>query len=119
MAQKKLTEEIILKVKVDSTQADDSLKKLKKKIPPIEKGVNKLKSSIKGMGAESAKASKQTGLLGTSLKQLASGAAAGLVIAKLKQLGSEAIKVSREFERIGLAMNTVFGAGAAGYESQR
>lgn len=130
-----ITEQIILKVKTDTTQAASGLTALKKKIPPIEKSVKSLRNEIKRTSQSSAKefnslsksfdaggkrisssltkASKKTQTFNDRLKGLASGAAAGLVIAKLKQLGSEAITVSREFERIGLAMSTVFGAGAA------
>lgn len=130
-----ITEQIILKVKTDTTQAASGLNTLKKKIPPIEKSVKSLRNEIKKTSQSSAKefnslsksfedggkrisssltkASKKTKTFNDRLSGLASGAAAGLVIAKLKQLGSEAIRVSREFERIGLAMNTVFGTGAA------
>ena len=110
---KQIVEEIILKVTLDDKGAKMGFDNLKKKIPPVEKGVKKLQKSIKGMKDETKEATKETGLLSSSMGKLASGAAAGLVIAKLKEMGAEAIKVSRDFERIKLTMNTVFGGDAA------
>lgn len=108
----KIIEEIILKVSTDTRGVDLGMSKIQKKIAPVEKGVTKLRESVKGMKTEMKSASKETGILSSSMGKLASGAAAGLVIAKLKEMGSEAIKVSRDFERIGLSMNTVFGGDA-------
>lgn len=109
----KQIEEIILKVSTDTRGVDLGLSKIQKKIAPTEKGIKNLQKSVKGMNTEVKKANKETGLLSSSMGKLASGAAAGLVIAKLKEMGKEAINVSRDFERIGLSMSTVFGGDAA------
>jgi len=105
---KTITEQIILKVKVDTKSAEAGMDKFHRKIKPIEKSVKGAGKAVNDFGKKSDQASKKVGILGNAMK----GIGAGLVIAKLKELGAEAITVSREFERIRLAMNTVFGSGA-------
>jgi tape measure domain-containing protein len=108
----KIIEEIILKVSADTKGVDLGLSKVQKKIAPTERGLKNLRKSVKEMKNETKKATKETGLLSDAMGKLASGAAAGLVIAKLKNLGEEAIQVSRKFERIKLSMETAFGGDA-------
>lgn len=108
MASKQITEQIILKVKVDSKSAEAGLDKFHKKVKPIEKSINKTGKAVNNFGKESEKASKKVGLLGKAMQ----GIGAAIIISKLQSMAKEAITVSREFERIGLAMNTVFGASA-------
>lgn len=106
---KTITEQIILKVKVDTKSAEAGMDKFHRKVKPIEKSVKKTGKAVNNFGKESEKASKKVGLLGEAMK----GIGAALVISKLKAIAGEAINVSRSFERMGLAMNTVFGSGAA------
>lgn len=108
MAKNQLVEEIILKVSVD----DSGLDKLGKKS-------QKAKTKVKGVGDEAEKtgkkfkgAKKQTDTFSKGLKKLAGAAAAGLAISRLIQLGKEAIKVSRDFERLELSLETTFGGEA-------
>jgi len=84
----RIVEEIVLKVKVD------------------DKSANK---KIQAIGNSAKKTEKQVSLLGDALKLIS----AGVIIAGLKNLGQEAIKVSNDFERAGLALKTAFGADAA------
>lgn len=124
---KELVEQIILKVSMKT----DAVAKGSQEIPKAKKKVKALGTQIKltsneavrdfrtmsksfdqgskRMSSRFKKLTKESTLLRDAFRAVS----AAVIISQLKELGTEAINTSRQFERIGLAMNTVFGSEAA------
>ena len=67
-----LTEQIILKVKLDSKSAEAGMDRIIKKAKVTEGAIDNLGKSVKKFGEDSAGASKQVNLLGASIKSIGS-----------------------------------------------
>ena len=82
-----------------SEKEEESEEKTARIILPLETFLKKVK--------------KETGLLDQSLNRLVKQVGAAFAISRIIAIGKEAINISRQFERIELSMNTVFGISGA------
>ena len=75
----------------------------------VKSDLTKLNKDLSITNSKLTKTSKLTGKINKNFAALGAVIASAIAIKKLIELGREAIKTSREFERMALAMETVFG----------
>lgn len=79
----------------------------------VKSDLTKLNKDLSITNTKLEKTSKLTGKINKNFVKLGAIIASAIAVKKLIDLGREAIKTSREFERMALAMETVFGRHTA------